>query len=242
MNEVVKISQPAGLTYTDEQEKLIRDTVARGATHDEFKLFMYRAKNMGLDPLKPGQIHFIKYGNSPGSIVVGIDGMRSRAERTGKRAGVKRGVILNVEGQVTGAWAEVYRKDWNEPAREEVRLSEYSTGKAGWAKMPETMIKKVAEAAALRMAFPDELGGIYAEEEMGVGDKAKPEALAEILELTKSLNRDEKALTDYLARLHKRNVEHLEDLTAEEAQRTITTLSQMLKERTKSPEADENAG
>ena len=31
--------------------------------------------------------------------------------------------------------------------------------------MPETMIKKVAEAATLRMAFPTELGGIYAEEE-----------------------------------------------------------------------------
>jgi hypothetical protein len=31
--------------------------------------------------------------------------------------------------------------------------------------MPETMIKKVAEAAALRMAFPNELGGTYINEE-----------------------------------------------------------------------------
>ena len=51
-------------------------------------------------------------------------------------------------------------------------MHEYNTGKAMWAKMPETMIKKVAEAAALRMAFPDELGGLYAQEEM---DQANPE-------------------------------------------------------------------
>ena len=35
-----------------------------------------------------------------------------------------------------------------------------------WGRMPETMIKKVAEAAALRMAFPADLSGVYADEEM----------------------------------------------------------------------------
>jgi len=47
-----------------------------------------------------------------------------------------------------------------------VALSEYHTGKNPWTRMPETMIKKVAEASALRMAFPDELGGVYSQEEM----------------------------------------------------------------------------
>ena len=32
--------------------------------------------------------------------------------------------------------------------------------------MPETMIQKVAEVHALRMAFPDELGGLYSDGEM----------------------------------------------------------------------------
>jgi len=36
--------------------------------------------------------------------------------------------------------------------------------------MPETMIKKVAEAAALRMAFPEDLSGIYSHEEMHRAD------------------------------------------------------------------------
>lgn len=232
MSEVVKLNSLAVTQpeYTPEQEKLILDTVARGATKDEFALFMYRAKTMNLDPLKPGQIHFVKYGSGPGTIVVGIDGMRLRAERTGKRAGSKRGTILDENGKLIGAWAEVYRTDWREPAREEVRLSEYNTGKAGWAKMPETMIKKVAEAAALRMAFPDELGGIYAEEEIGAQEKATPEQLAEINVLREKKGRTHEELLAYLPKLHKRSILDVTDLTVYEADLTITTLKSMLSE------------
>lgn len=152
--------------FTQEQLELIKSTVAKGATDNELRLFLYRCKNMGLDPLKPGMVHFIKYGNNPGSIVVGIEGFRAKAQSTGKLNGIKREVVRDTSGKCIGAWCEVHRKDWTHPAREEVSLSEYSTGKAMWVKMPETMIKKVAEAAALRMAFPDDLGGVYAEEEI----------------------------------------------------------------------------
>lgn len=169
--------------FTKEELQLITDTVARGATPKELQLFLYRCKNMGLDPLKPGQIYFVKYGGMPGTVVVGIDGFRTKAANSGKLSGIKRGAIRNEAGELIGAWAEVYRSDWKEPAREEVSLSEYNTGKAMWAKMPETMIKKVAEAAALRMAFPDSLGGVYAQEEMDQANKSpvvplsKPEEL-----------------------------------------------------------------
>jgi phage recombination protein Bet len=149
-----------------EAKELIRNTVARNATTDELKLFLYRAKNLGFDPLKPGEIFFIKYGSSPGTIVVGLDGFRVRASRTGKHVGTKRGVLRDEAGRCIGGWAEVYRSDWEQPAREEVALKEYSTGRNNWLSKPETMIKKVAECAALRMAFPDELGGVYSSEEM----------------------------------------------------------------------------
>lgn len=161
--------------YTQEERDLIRRTVAKDATEAEFQLFMYRARHLGLDPLKTGQIHFVKYGNNPGTIIVGIDGMRARAARTGKHSGTQRGVIRDDKGKLVGAWAEVYRTDWTMPAREEVPFSEYASQKPNWQKMPETMIKKVAEAAALRMAFPDEVGGLYAEEEMDQAERpAKP--------------------------------------------------------------------
>ena len=151
--------------WTQEQIKLITDVVAKGATPDELKLFLYRCEKMELDPLKPGQIYFIKYGSRPGSIVIGIEGFRSKAARTGKLSGIKRGVLRDANGVCTGAFAEVCRSDWDHPAYEEVLLSEYNTKQSTWNTMPETMIKKVAEAAALRMAFPDDLGGIYIQEE-----------------------------------------------------------------------------
>jgi len=160
------ITPVAPREFTDREIALIKETVAKGATAEEFKLFIYRCLHMGLDPLKPGQIYFVKYNNNPGTIIVGREGFRSRAARTGKHAGTKLGVLRDDKGKCIGAWCEVYRSDWEHPAREEVSLAEYNTGKNQWAKMPETMIKKVAEAAALRMAFPDELGGLYVREEM----------------------------------------------------------------------------
>lgn len=157
--------------WTPEQVALITSTVAKGATPDELKLFLYRCKNMGLDPLKPGNVHFIKYNaGTPGTMVIGIDGFRSKAAKTGKHTGTKRGIVRDEKGKCLGAWAEVYRSDWSQPAREEVSLAEYSTGKSMWAKMPETMIKKVAEVAALRMAFADDLGGMYSDDEMEQAD------------------------------------------------------------------------
>jgi phage recombination protein Bet len=152
--------------WTPEQLKLITDVVAKNASPDELKLFLYRCKSMGLDPMKPGQIHFVKYGNGPGTIVVGIEGFRSKAARTGKMAGIKREVLRDEKGQCVGARCTVWRTDWPQPAIEEVALSEYNTKRGPWLNMPETMIKKVAECATLRMAFPDDLGGVYAPEEM----------------------------------------------------------------------------
>jgi len=158
--------------YTPDQLQLIKTTVAKNATNDELGLFLYRCKLLELNPLKPGQIHFVKYGTGAPTIVIGIEGFRSIAARTGKLSGIKRGAIKDEKGVLIGAWAEVYRNDWNQCAREEVPLKEYDKGNSTWKNMPETMIKKVAEAAALRMAFPDNLGGVYEQAEM---DQAQQE-------------------------------------------------------------------
>lgn len=162
--------------FSTEELALITDTVAKGATPKELQLFLYRCNNLGLDPLKSGQIHFVKYGTGPGSIVVGIDGFRAKAAATGKLTGIKRGVLRDDKGACIGGWAEVYRSDWTQSAREEVSLHEYDTGKAMWARMPETMIKKVAEAAALRMAFPEQLGGVYESSEMDQAESGRQQS------------------------------------------------------------------
>jgi hypothetical protein len=45
-------------------------------------------------------------------------------------------------------------------------MTEYNTGKSSWAKIPATMIRKVALVQALREAFPSDLGGCYDSAEM----------------------------------------------------------------------------
>jgi phage recombination protein Bet len=112
------------------------------------------------------------------------DGFLSIAHKSGLFAGIKSWTELrNVPKLINGQWndstelvavAEVYRKDTDIPTVVEVEYSEYvQLTKAGaptkfWAKMPKTMLKKVAESQALRKAF--NISGIYAVEEMGIGN------------------------------------------------------------------------
>lgn len=51
-----------------------------------------------------------------------------------------------------------------------VFFTEYNTGKQQWAKKPRTMIAKVAEMHALRMACPETLSQAYSEEEFDQGE------------------------------------------------------------------------
>ena len=48
----------------------------------------------------------------------------------------------------------------------ELARTDYSTGKCNWAKLRGVMIEKCAKAGAWRLAYPDELGGMYTGEEM----------------------------------------------------------------------------
>ena len=48
-----------------------------------------------------------------------------------------------------------------------------------WAKMPGTMIRKVAMVHALREAFPEDFGGMYDSSEMGVQEQPADAYLVE---------------------------------------------------------------
>ena len=173
-----KASGAVAGAMTDEQVDLIKRTVARGASNDELALFMHTAQRMGLDPLAK-QIHAVKRWDKQSrrevmAIQVGIDGLRLVADRTGKYA-PGRPTEYEVRGDNLVSATAYVRKfvggEWHEVG-EAAYYDEYvATKRDGkpnrmWSQMPRVMLAKCAEARALRRAFPAELSGVYAPEEM----------------------------------------------------------------------------
>lgn len=166
--------------WTDEQVELIKNTVAKNATDDELKLFLYTAKRTGLDPLTK-QIHFVKRGfgdKAQMTVQTGIDGYRAIAERTGQLAGIDDAVFEGdspTDQHPTKATVNVYRmvKGLRVAFVASARWEEYAPqGNQAfmWKKMPYLMLGKCAEALALRKAFPNDLTGLYTNEEMAQAD------------------------------------------------------------------------
>ncbi|ABB16092.1 phage recombination protein Bet [Carboxydothermus hydrogenoformans] len=216
--KVVALSEKQGLpnmTFTRDQIELIKRTVARGATDDELALFLYQAKRTGLDPLTR-QIHFVKRKQRQpdgsivevGTIQTGIDGFRVIAERSGKYAGQLGPYWCGKDGQWRDVWLSpdppvaakvgILRSDFKEPIWAVARFDAYAQRKSdgklfeNWAKMPDLMLAKCAEALAIRKAFPQDLSGIYAHEEMGQSYIPEQNRIAEP-EIIPSENGNDKA-------------------------------------------------
>lgn len=159
------------LDFAPETVELIKKTIADGATDNELQMFLYQAKRAGLDPLAR-QIYFVKRG---GKVVIqtSIDGFRVVAERNGDYAGQDEPEFIEgANGKPTVAKVRVYkfRGEQRYLAATGVAHWEEYKPQAGqdfmWNKMPHTMLAKVAEALALRKAFPQDLSGIYSDDEI----------------------------------------------------------------------------
>lgn len=165
--------------WTGDQIELLKNTVCKGATDDEFKIFCYAVQRTGLDPFMK-QIHAVKRWNAKANredmaIQVGIDGFRLVADRTGAYAGNDEPIFDN-EVEPNKATVTVYKMVQGVRCAftASARWSEYYPGdKMGfmWKKMPCVMLGKVAESLALRKAFPADLSGLYTNEEMAQADR-----------------------------------------------------------------------
>lgn len=241
-------------TYTNEQIAVIKQHVAQGATNDELVYFLQVCKAQNLDPFSK-QIYFVKRGTQM-NIQTGIDGYRAIAEQSGKLAGIDD-PIFDTESAKHPAKATVtvykFVKGQKVPFTASARWMEYYPGdKMGfmWNKMPYLMLGKVAEALALRKAFPKNLGNIYTEEELqsantvpineSNADQLKTETEPEMstdqqrLELNRELIRVGKNVTGLLAHLKK---EKLAELTYKEAKMWITSLKSQPSKAAEVPQA-----
>lgn len=157
----------------------VRDLIAKDCTDEEMALFAKVCRKSGLDPFSR-QIYAIKRNSKSGpkmNIQTGIDGFRVIAERSGMYLGqlgpfwcdddgLWREVWLG-KGAPAAAKVGILRAGWSEPLWAVARTKSYiQSSNPLWTSMPEVMIAKVAEALAIRKAFPNDTSGIYTDEEM----------------------------------------------------------------------------
>lgn len=185
-NEVIEFKDDAGMPVKFTSQD-IRERLCPNATDSELALCVELCNRQHLNPFTK-EVYLVKYGSAPASIITSYQVFNRRANRQESYGGIKSGVVVMREGQIVkkrgsavykqvgeqllGGWAEVQFKDGKEPAYVELALTDYSTGKSNWAKMPGVMIEKCAKAGAWRLAYPDEFGGMYTGEEM---DQAQPQ-------------------------------------------------------------------
>lgn len=163
-------------------------------TDQEVMMFLSLCKFQKLNPFLR-EAYLIKYGNQPATIVTGKEAFLKRAMRNPRYAGMEAGVVVSfpetgqteervgtivLDGEeLVGGWARVYVNGWEKPLMVTVAFDEYCQKKDGkptsnWATRPATMIRKVALVQALREAFPEDLGGMHAPEEIGIADADLP--------------------------------------------------------------------
>lgn len=189
----------------------LKNSLYPGARDDSIRMVLSYCKARGLDPMKK-PCHIVPMyvrgpdGKSTWRDVVfpGIYELRTTAQKTGDYMGQDKAVFgedFDYMGQNVPVSCEVAVHRWHDKSKEKVRYSATvwfaecaGTKKpdnkperlnARWSKAPRQMIEKCAEAAALRKAFPDELGGEMAAEEMhganvieGMYSEGKPVTIA----------------------------------------------------------------
>lgn len=188
--------------WTQDQVQLIADTLAKDAnlSPSELALFAQVCKRTELDPFRK-QIYAVRYkANAPVTFQTGIDGFRVIAKRSGKLRGILAPEWCGEDGDWKDVWLSdeppvaarvaVRHQDYDDPVvgialykeyvatRFDQKLQQYVPN-SQWTQRPAHMLAKCAEALAIRRAFPDDVGGVYTDDEMEQASNA-PDAPAYI--------------------------------------------------------------
>lgn len=164
MSETLPTIRPdTSINYDDAKiVHTLKATVAQGLTDEEFLLFAQHCKGTGLNPFKK-EVWAIKAGNRL-QIMTGLNGFLAIANSHPLFDGME--VEVDDDAKPTKATCRVYRKDRKYPAVGVAIMAEYRKDTPIWKQMPRVMLTKCAKSIALREAFPQELNGIYTDDEM----------------------------------------------------------------------------
>ena len=183
------------LVVPESKMKILGDVIAPGLSPAQLEVFAVACNRTRLDPFAK-QIYAIsrwdgELGRNKITIQTGIDGIRIIAERTGKYGGRLPFEWCGPDGVWVDVWlkkeapaaarARIVRTDWPQPIVAVARYSAYVQTKKGtdtpthmWKRMDAEQLAKCAEALGLRTAFPQELSGLYSDEEMAQSDDPEP--------------------------------------------------------------------
>lgn len=166
---------PAIQDFSKDKIELIKNTVCKGLSIENFEVFLHIAKRTGLDPLAKQIYAIIRKGQM--TIQTGIDGFRLIAERTGKYCpGKEPSYQYKSDGSILAATSYVKKLmddgSWHEIAAtafwDEYHVPNNNPSyKNFWERMPHLMLAKCAEALCLRKCFPADLSALYTDDEMG---------------------------------------------------------------------------
>jgi phage recombination protein Bet len=174
---------------TEAQWRTLMNSLYPGAKAESVLMVVDYCAARKLDPLKrpchivPMEVKDPKTGAYGWRDVVlpGIYELRTTAQRSGLYLGHSAwdyGPLETCAGVSAPAWCAVTVYRWNREVgvraeypvrvlfREVVALNKERKANARWSKAPVQMLTKCTEAAGLREAFPDEIGGEQTAEEM----------------------------------------------------------------------------
>jgi phage recombination protein Bet len=178
---------------TESQWRTLANNLFPGAKSESVLMVWDYCVARKLDPMKkPCHIvpMYVKNANGDGEyrdvVMPGIYEYRATANRTGQYMGHSRpeyGPEIEHLGTKAPEWCSLTVYRWNEAAKQRVEFpvtvyfveaaatrKDKKTGELSlndrWGKAPRQMLTKCTEAAGLREAFPDELGGEQTAEEL----------------------------------------------------------------------------
>ncbi|MBK7380463.1 MAG: recombinase RecT [Ignavibacteriales bacterium] len=179
------------MTLTKEQIDLLilNKIIPQGCPKAQIDFFATVCEKKKLDPMLK-QIHLVErkskdnFGKWVASYTIqaGIDGMRVIAQRNCKIKSYRRWTeqreddlygICEIDTEDRGKYYDEL------PFKEYVQTKSDGTPNTFWTKFKQTMLKKCAEESVLRMMAPEDLSGVYGDDEMLQADseQSKPKEL-----------------------------------------------------------------